>query len=79
MAREQKSGPNNKLEAMKHLLRRPTAASHFWACDDDTDFSWCAADEPWIFKAASNTEVGLRVALIVFASSFILTVLCTFL
>lgn len=79
LGREQKSWLDDKFDVMKHLVRRPATASHFWACDDDADLAWCPADELPLFRAPSNADVGLRFAFIIFASSFIVTAMCAFL
>lgn len=66
------------LDRLYDLVMSSKAAAYLWACNDDSTMGWCGSGDTQHGETSGRHAGGLEVAFVIFASSLIVTAVCSF-
>ena len=78
IAEQNKSWLDYLFGYVQDLVMPSIVTSQLWACSDDADMAWCGSGEVELVKTTNHPAGGREVAFVIFASSFIVTVVCAY-
>lgn len=66
------------FDRLYDLAMSSKAAAYLWACNDDSTMGWCGSGDTENGGTSWRHAGGLEVAFVIFASSIIVTAVCSF-